>query len=198
MSFIKVSIGGLFKTVGTANVFKVFKGGAWKDVQFVRVWKVINGQGSWKDVWVRAATAPAPAPAPVDVPPPAPPIALSVSIIPSDVFGTAYATGTVETNRDAIVSVSGGTGPYTYHWGLVNWSANTPPTVQASSEAATRFLQAMPLLNRTETATFSCLVVDSLGNQGSAQVNATWTTTQYVGAGASGYRSTEIAEDTDI
>lgn len=194
MSFIKFAIAGSFKTVGTANVFRVFRGGAWKDVEFLRVYKIAgNGQGSWKDAWVRAATVPAPAPAPAPAPVPPVPIVLNVAIAPSQVNGVLRnATGLVTTNRDAVVTVSNGTGPYIYTWQRVSWSYSIPPNISLPDAAATRFTQQINEEEATATARFRCLVQDSLGNLGSAEVDATFLTTVFEFSARDGYRDVGI------
>lgn len=188
MSFIKFWTGAAWKIVDTTNVFKVRVVGApdaWKDVKFLRVYELYNGQVGWREVWVKGAPPPPPPP-PEDPPSPPPPIILDVSVLPTSVFGTAYAPGTVTTKRDATVTVSNGTGPYQYIWQLMTWSSSIPPLVVSQGAAATRFSQQMVDIEETEEATFRCLVVDSLGNQGSAQVDATFITTEHVGAGGGG------------
>lgn len=180
-----VSRSGTFRNVSTtvANVFKVYKGGAWKDVARVRTFKTVAGLQGWRDSWLRdpppgpppppPPPSPPPSPAP---PPPPPPTVLSVTITPSPLSKTAKnGSGSVGTGI-ATVSASGGTGPYTYHWELLYWSSTTQPVINSPNAAATTFTQPGMGTDDHQTATFRVTAVDSLSNFGTASLDVSWTT----------------------
>lgn len=179
MSFIKFFRSGAWKVVDTANIFRVYKGGAWKDITFMRVYRTVGGLAGWREVWAPAPPAPPPAPTP---PPPAPPapVILNVTITPPEVSGRLFTPGTVQAPKigNAVANVSNGTGPYTYVWAPVTWSSSYTPQITASNANATKFTQQIYDAEGYETAIFRCTVQDSLGNIGSATVNAEFYTTE--------------------
>lgn len=178
MSFIKYWTGAAWKLIDTINVFKVYVApGVWKDVKFLRVYELYNDQVGWREVWAKGAPPPSP-PAPIDPPVVSPPVALTVSISPPVVSGKEFAPGTVFTDDDAVITASGGTPPYEYSWVLSSWTSSMPPQIVSPNAVATKFSQMILEAEGFETARFKGIVNDSLGNTGSAFVDAEFRTTE--------------------
>lgn len=179
---VNFSIGGVFKNVSTAlaTVFKVYVGGAWKDVSRVLVFKTYGTDNGWRVAWQRdpppgpppppPPPAPPPSPAP---PPPPPPSVLSVTVTPHFATGsvnTGFAGGTftVATNN-VTAAATGGTGPYQFAWSIIRYDAG-PPVVSSPSAATTHFSLSGMAPDDYETGDANVVVQDSLGNVGSAQI----------------------------
>jgi hypothetical protein len=183
----KVSIGGVFKTVAVTytNVFKVRVGGAWKDVSRVFTYSTYGSPPTigWRVSWQRdpppgpppPPPPPAPPPSPPPPPPP-PPTVLSVTITPTATSGRSNIGGPNVATPNVTAAASGGTGPYSYHWELISWSASTPPTAQTPNAAVTSFLQTGMGDDEYDTAQFRVTAVDALNNFGTATINVSFTT----------------------
>lgn len=182
-----VNRSGTFRTVSTAvaNVFKVYVGGAWKDVARVLVYKTYGSPPTigWRVSWQRDPPPGPPPPPPPPTPPPSPPpppppppTVLSVTITPTSVSGRSNIGGPTVNTGNATAAASGGTGPYTYHWEVISWSAATPPTANAANNAVTYFTQTGMSDEEVDTAQFRVTAIDALGNFGTATVDATFTT----------------------
>lgn len=176
MSF-KTWITSAYKTVANTNVVRLWLG-SWKIVGRMRVWVVdtASGMEGWKDFYVKDDAPVSPSPPVVIVPPPDP-VTLNVTIAPSPAHATKpsdFEPNTV--NRTVTASVSNGTGPYTYSWSLLSWSGSPPPAIQNPAAPTTNIAQQMNF--GTQTAQARCIVQDSLGNTGSANVNLQYTLTQ--------------------
>lgn len=100
---------------------------------------------------------------------------MSMAISPSPVF----ALGPVPTVQSGNVSaiVTGGTGPFSYAWTLIEFDGVATPTIASPTFATTTFSQGGLGFSETATATFQCVATDSLGNTASAQVTVSFTRT---------------------
>jgi hypothetical protein len=186
VSFWKVSIGGVWKTVPTTitNVFKVRVGGAWKDVSRVLVYKTLGDPplSGWRVCWQRdpppgpppppPPPAPPPSPAP---PPPPPPTVLSVSIAPTSIAKATKNSNSVLTGA-VTATATGGTAPYSYHWSLDSWTNTFPPTATGPDSATTQFFQDDMGADDDQSAVFRVTVSDALGNVGTASINVEFST----------------------
>jgi hypothetical protein len=184
---LKVSIGGVFKTIAVAytNVFKVRVGGAWKDVSRVFIYKTHGSPPTvgWRLVWQRdpppgpppPPPPPAPPPSPPPPPPP-PPTALSVTTTPpSSIHGNKQGSGTVNTAA-VTANVSGGTPPYTYFWECVAYERSPPATALSPSAATTQLQQTGMGFDDWTSATFRVVVSDAVNNIGTAEILASFST----------------------
>jgi hypothetical protein len=89
-------------------------------------------------------------------------------------FGT---TTPIYSTPTTVVTATGGTGPYTYLWTVVEDDALGTPSITSSTSASTTF-QSTDLANFTpHTVTFRCTVTDSLAVTGSCDVTVVFTKT---------------------
>jgi hypothetical protein len=86
-------------------------------------------------------------------------LAFSASVNPFYVIGTIFGTGAVTTDA-ATVSVSGGTGPYTYAWAYVSGYASF--TTNSPTSATTTWTGTITLPGQDRSAVYRCTVTDSL------------------------------------
>lgn len=180
---LKTRIGGLYKTTANTNVIRLWLG-AWKIVTKGRIW-VTEGDpptSGWRDFYIKNGSTPTPTPSPTPTPTPPPPVVLAVVINPTEVSGflggvSPLAPHIVQTDNATAV-VSNGTGPYTFNWTLIAWNASTAPTIVNPNGNSTQFNQLMTTYS-SKFGRFRCLVTDSLGNTGSATVDATFTMSKF-------------------
>lgn len=189
---LKVFKSGVAKLCGPIHVAR---SGVWKVVSSIRIWKVIGGIGAWHEFYVAGASPVSPPP--VVVPPTPAPVTLTVTAAPTTLSGTRVGAGTVYTNT-ATISVSGGTGPYTYTYSIVSFSGLIAPSRYdhgAGHENEAQFSRAMSgTVPETQTARIKCLVQDSLGNKGSCLIDTTYYTTNTANTGGSGWVNQPPAE----
>jgi hypothetical protein len=144
---------------------RIRQGGAFRNVQrgLVRVggqWRpmtraVTYVSGQWKQVAV--FTQP-----------------VTLSITPESVSGFIVGGGTATTNA-ATATPSGGLAPFTYSW---TQTFGSGAGISSPSAATTTFSLAISP-NDFQTATFQCVVTDSLGSAATANVNATFFSTTF-------------------
>jgi len=102
---------------------------------------------------------------------------LSATISPSPVTKTVIGTsGDDVTTNTVTCTTTGGFGPYFYAWTVQSYSAATPPTIAAPTNASTSFTQSA--VDISETATFLCTVTDSASSTYPVSVNATFNVIQ--------------------
>jgi len=89
--------------------------------------------------------------------------ASSLAATASDFYphGTTLGTGTATTNATT-VTPTGGTGPYTYAWVLLDRTAPVAPTASAPTAPTTTFTQTGLAVGEFETSEWQCTVTDSL------------------------------------
>lgn len=167
----------------TATKIQTYHSGAWVEVLVIRAWKVVSGSGQWREVYRKPATVPPAPPAPVVVPSPAPPVILNVTLNKTSTSGTKKTGAGLVTAASVTASVSNGTAPYTYTWTRVSWTSVTTPNITSANAATTTFTQQINSDDGEEDAQFKVTVQDSLGNTGSAVVDAQFFTLTREGLG---------------
>lgn len=96
---------------------------------------------------------------------------LQVDDIGDPAMGYAGRTSTATTSR-VQVTVTGGTGPFTYAWTLLSHTSGFMPTAISPSFASTAFRQTGLVPGDYHTAEFQCLVTDALGATGTCTTTA--------------------------
>jgi len=98
---------------------------------------------------------------------------LAATISPSPVTKTTIgSSGDSVTTNLVTCTPTGGFGPYSYAWTVTAYSAATPPTIAAPTNASTTFTQSA--VDISETATLRCTVTDSEGTVFPVSVSATF------------------------
>lgn len=82
----------------------------------------------------------------------------SVTGIGSNVFVTPLVT----------VTPTGGRAPFSYQWSILQFSGSVSPFIRTPNSASTQFQSTV----ENQTATFQCIVTDSIGNTDTVIVNA--------------------------
>jgi hypothetical protein len=85
---------------------------------------------------------------------------------------------TITTNATT-VTPAGGTSPYTYAWTVVSYDAGAVPVVNSPTSASTTFRQSMVGPSDFYSAVFRCTVTDGFGQTATADVDATFTNSDF-------------------
>lgn len=90
---------------------------------------------------------------------------------------TSYVSGYTRysssaTTNPVTVTGSGGTGPYTYAWSLLDYTSAIPPTATAPTSATSSFFQTGMAAGDVENSTWRCTVTDANGASGSVDITA--------------------------
>jgi hypothetical protein len=96
---------------------------------------------------------------------------MTLACFPTTASGHSSGSGTCTTGTTT-ATPTGGTGPYSYLWTCTEYDNPTPPTIGSDTSATTDFTQTGTPLNSVNTATFECVVTDSLGATATAGVAA--------------------------
>lgn len=144
----QIRAGGAWKSISR---HRVRVAGAWRDVVSRRIY----ADGEWRTVFTSAS-----------------PLSLSLSTPTL----TRTGAGSSLTTGNVTAIASGGTGPITYAWSLVN---DDYPTVVANSPAfaTTNFTASGLIVAEPANETWRCLATDSLGATAEAEVTLTFTRT---------------------
>ncbi len=90
---------------------------------------------------------------------------------------TSYVSGYTRysssaTTNPVTVTGSGGTGPYTYAWSLLDYTSAIPPTATAPASATSSFFQTGMIAGDVESSTWRCTVTDANGATGFVDITA--------------------------
>lgn len=99
--------------------------------------------------------------------------ALTLAASPAGAFGTAASDVSVNVTTNSVTAIpTGGTGPFTYAWTVVSYTAATSPVITSATNASTTFRQDSMAPDTTASAVFRCTVTDAFGLQATVDVPA--------------------------
>lgn len=99
--------------------------------------------------------------------------ALTLSASPSSASGIAASNTPINVTTNSVTAVpTGGTGPFTYAWTVVSFTAGASPVITSSTNAATTFRQNTMTPDTTASAVFRCTVTDAFGLTATVDVPA--------------------------
>ncbi len=84
----------------------------------------------------------------------------TASAAPSDLLKTA-STSTIVTDFPAVATPTGGTGPFTYQWYVVNNTGNRTVTIDSGTSQSTYFRISAPLTGDTGICDAFCVITDT-------------------------------------